>query len=439
MSSGWLFNDFEDEEGVASPTPEKLTPKKKPQKPLLGTDAENPLSVSQLNQWIKRALEAQIPSIWIEAELTDLSKPSSGHFYMTLKDAEAQIRGVMWRSTAARIPFQLKDGLTVLCFGNLDVYGPRGTYQFIVQKMQPVGIGPLQLAFQQLHAKLQAEGLFNADLKKRLPQFPRRIAFVTSPSGAAVHDFLEVLRRRWKGVHVTIIPVKVQGEGAAQEIAAGIRAAAKVRPKFDVVVVGRGGGSIEDLWSFNEEAVVRAVAACPIPTVSAVGHEIDVTLCDLAADIRALTPTEAAERILPNSDDLLDWLATYHQRATSCALQKWQMLERRLEAVASRPVLASPEELLHRRAQRLDEIQLRLEQGVASQIALSKQRLAKAVVSIEALSPLAVLRRGYSVTRQVDSREVISSIDQIEIGSTIETLLDKGSVISRVERKQPSL
>ena len=253
-----------------------------------------PLTVSQLTLRIKQTLEAEFASVWVSGELSDVSRPQSGHVYLTLKDENAQVRGVIWRSVASRLAFDLQDGQQVVCRGDIDIYPPRGVYQLIIRQVEPLGVGALQLALRKLHQRLAAEGLFDPGRKRPLPRFPRRIAFVTSPTGAAVRDFLEVLRRRWRGASVLIIPAKVQGEGAAQDLVRGIRLANSLAEPPDVLVVGRGGGSLEDLWCFNEEPVVRAIHASRIPVVSAVGHEIDVTLSDLVADVRALTPSEAA-------------------------------------------------------------------------------------------------------------------------------------------------
>ena len=253
------------------------------------------LTVSQLNEQIKDTLQDQFSHIRVVGEVSDVKRPPSGHIYLTLKDRDARIRAVIWRGTAQRFNFEFPDGQEVLCRGDIDVYPPRGDYQLIIRQMEPVGAGALQLQLRRLQQQLSSEGLFDAERKSRLPPFPRRIAFVTSPSGAAIRDFLEVAQRRWKGIHVLVIPSRVQGQGAAQELVAGISLAQQLSPRPDVLVVGRGGGSQEDLWCFNDELVVRAIAACQIPVVSAVGHEIDVTLSDLVADLRALTPTAAAE------------------------------------------------------------------------------------------------------------------------------------------------
>ncbi len=299
------------------------------------------LTVSQLTAQIKNALEGEFPSVWVVGEISNYSRPQSGHSYFTLKDDQAQIRAVMWRSTASRLKFDLADGLDVVCHGHVDVYAPRGSYQLVVDELQPKGVGALELALRKLREKLAAEGLFDPARKRKLPAFPRRIAFVTSPTGAAVHDFLQVLRRRWRGVDVLIIPARVQGDGAAQEIVAGIRLANRLSPRPDVLVVGRGGGSLEDLWSFNEEPVVRAIAASKIPTVSAVGHEIDVTLSDLVADVRALTPSEAAERIVPAAEEISVRMNAFQQRLRHAVHRRVMWLRARLDGLATPAAVSS--------------------------------------------------------------------------------------------------
>lgn len=393
-----------------------------------------PLSVTQLNQRIKNALEPMFSKVWLEGEISEITRPGSGHVYLVLKDEQSQIRAVLWRSVAERQKFQMKDGMKVLCQGKVEVYSPRGSYQFNIQSMEPKGIGALQLAFQQLHAKLSQEGLFLKERKKPIPKLPKRIGFVTSPTGAAVFDFLEVLRRRWNDVEIYIIPARVQGEGAVKDIVAGLQVAAKMRPRLDVVVVGRGGGSLDDLWTFNEEAVVRAVAACPLPTLSAVGHEIDVTLCDLAADLRALTPSEAAERVVPDSQVVAKQIASLRRQADQMMTNMLYQWERRLRELQSRPVLTRPIEGLLRREQRLDELQLRLDRALQNSLRAAKLQLQNLAASLEALNPLRVLARGYSMTCSHDG-QVLTTIEQIELGQTIQTRLTRGSIVSRVESK----
>jgi len=231
------------------------------------------LSVSELTAALKEVLEGCFPKVWVSGEISNLSRPQSGHSYFTLKDDQAQIRAVLWRTAASRVKFDVQDGMQVICQGYLDLYAPRGTYQLVIEQMLPKGMGALELALRKLRERLAAEGLFDPNRKRPLPRFPRRIALVTSPTGAAVRDFLEVLRRRWRGVDVLIIPVRVQGAGAAREIAAGIELANRLRQPIDVLVVARGGGSLEDLWAFNEEPVVRAIFASRIPVISAVGPQ----------------------------------------------------------------------------------------------------------------------------------------------------------------------
>ena len=244
------------------------------------------LSVYELTAQIKDLLENSFPAVWVSGEISNLSRPQSGHCYLTLKDERAQIRAAIWRNVAARVEFDLADGLEVICCGHLDVYAPRGSYQLIVERIEPKGMGALELALRQLREKLAREGLFDPARKRPLPRLVRRVGLVTSPTGAAIHDFLQVLGRRWRGADVLVLPTRVQGTGAAEEIAAAIGTANRLPLAIDCLVVARGGGSLEDLWAFNEEVVVRAIFASRIPVISAIGHEIDVTLSDLVADVR---------------------------------------------------------------------------------------------------------------------------------------------------------
>src|SRR6185369_5236916 len=257
------------------------------------------LTVTDLSRQIKDAVEGNFPLVWVSGVVSNCTRAGSGHIYLTLKDDGAQIRAIVWRNTAARLRFDVHDGLQVVAAGPVEVYEARGQYQLIVEQLLPQGMGPLELAYRQLCEKLAAQGLFAAERKRPLPQFPRRIALVTSPTGAAVRDMLQVITRRWRGADVVILPVAVQGTRAAAEIAAALRKVHLV-PGVDVVIAGRGGGSLEDLWAFNEEVVARAIFECLIPVISAVGHEIDVTIADLVADRRALTPSEAGELVVPH-------------------------------------------------------------------------------------------------------------------------------------------
>jgi exodeoxyribonuclease VII large subunit len=392
------------------------------------------LTVSQLSQLIEGTLESIFQSIWVSGEISEVSRPQSGHVYFTLRDETAQIRSVVWRSVASRMRFQIEDGQEVICHGDIDVYPPRGTYQLVVQKVEPQGLGALQLAFKQLQRKLEAEGLFETERKRPLPPFPRRIGFVTSPSGAAIRDFLQVAAARSRGVQVLVIPARVQGDGAAGEIARGIRLANRVLPTLDVLVVGRGGGSVEDLWCFNEEIVVRAIAASQIPVVSAVGHEIDVTLSDLAADVRALTPSDAAQRVIPSADDLKSRLGVLSRRMVSMLRSQANFARDHVEQLARSRVLRNPKSLIFDLAHRLDELDACAQRAICRRLAQSRDQLAAIACRADALSPLAVLGRGYSVTTDAETGAVLTSTDKLATGQRVRTRLASGSFESRVEQ-----
>jgi exodeoxyribonuclease VII large subunit len=391
------------------------------------------LTVSQLSEQLKATIDEQFPSVWVAGEVSNFSRPQSGHCYFTLKDETAQLRAVMWRGSAARLKMELADGLHVICRGRLDVYPPRGTYQLVVDELQPQGVGALELALRQLREKLSKEGLFDSDRKRTLPRFPKRIGVVTSPTGAAIRDFLEVLRRRWRGVHVLVFPARVQGEGATEEIVAAIRSANRAAPAVDVLIVARGGGSLEDLWCFNEEAVVRAIAASKVPTVSAIGHEIDVTLADLVADVRALTPSEAAERILPAADEMRELVTSLAARMRGALTARLLRLRAVVEAFGSRPVFARPTEGINLRARQLDDLATRLHGAARVGLRERQATLGAAAGKLESLSPLAVLGRGYSLTLDAKSGRLVDSADKLRPGQRIVTRLAKGQATSVVE------
>jgi exodeoxyribonuclease VII large subunit len=395
--------------------------------------AEPVLTVSQLSLLLKGVVEESFPSVWVAGEISNFSQPQSGHCYFTLKDEGAQIRAVLWRTTASKLKLELHDGLDVICRGRLDVYPPRGSYQLVVEQLQPKGVGALELALRQRREKLAKEGLFDARRKRRLPPFPRRIGVVTSPTGAAIRDFLQVLKRRWSGVEVLVFPARVQGDCAADEVVAGIEKANRVKPALDVLVIARGGGSLEDLWCFNEEAVVRAIAASGVPTVSAIGHEIDVTLADLAADVRALTPSEAAERVVPSAAEVSETVDAFGARLSITMSRLATHLRSRLDALASRPALARPLEAIHTRGRRVDEISLRMA-AAARNVARDRQTaLATLAGKLESLSPLGVLGRGYSLTYSEENR-LVTSAAELRPGERIITKLQRGSAVSVVEQ-----
>jgi exodeoxyribonuclease VII large subunit len=401
-------------------------------------ETAQPLSVSQLTLLIKQSLEAEFASIWVSGELSDVSRPQSGHIYLTLKDENAQVRGVIWRSVASRLSFDLQDGQQVVCRGDIDVYPPRGVYQLIIRQVEPLGIGALQLALRKLHQRLAAEGLFDPGRKRPLPRFPRRIAFVTSPTGAAVRDFLEVLRRRWRGVQVLIIPAKVQGEGAAQDLVRGIRLANALAEPPDVLVVGRGGGSLEDLWCFNEEPVVRAIHASRIPVVSAVGHEIDVTLSDLVADVRALTPSEAASLVVPAAEEVRAGLDGMRARLAAALRGRAADARSRLDALAQHRVFRRPFDRIHDLARQVDELDLRAKRAIGYQLTRNRDRLGALAARLESLSPLGVLARGYSVTQRTASGQVVTDAAALTVGDTLTSRFGRGQAISQVTEIHPA-
>jgi exodeoxyribonuclease VII large subunit len=395
------------------------------------------LTVKELTARIKDLLETTFPEVWVAGEISNFARPRSGHCYMTLKDEGAQLSAVMWRGTAARVRFDLHDGLEVICRGRLGVYPPHGKYQLIVEQIEPKGIGALELAFRQLHDKLAREGLFDPERKQPLPRFVRRIAVVTSPTGAAIRDFLEVLRRRWRGADVLVVPVRVQGEGAAEEIAAAVDVVNRLAEPVDCLVVTRGGGSLEDLWAFNEEIVVRAIFASRVPVVSAVGHEIDVTLSDLAADVRALTPSEAAERLVPDAQEILARLRQYQRRLLAALRSRSAAARTRLDTLAAHPVFRRPFERVYDYQRRLDELASRAERAVRGHVRLARRHADALAAQLDSLSPLAVLGRGYSLTRRDPDGPPIRDAGRLAIGDQLRTRFARGEAVSRVEKVEP--
>jgi len=395
------------------------------------------LSVWELTAQIKGLLETSFPTVWVAGEISNFARPQSGHCYLTLKDERAQLRAAMWRTTAVRVRFDLDDGLEVICRGRVEVYAPRGNYQLIIEHIEPRGIGALELALRQLRERLGREGLFEAARKRPLPPFVRRIAVVTSPTGAAIHDFLQVLAGRWRGADVLLLPTRVQGEGAAEEIAAAIETANRLALPIDCLVVTRGGGSLEDLWAFNEEVVVRAIFASRIPVISAVGHEIDVTLSDLVADVRALTPSEAAELVAPAAEELAAGLRQVQKRLLAALRGRIAAGRSRLDGLARHQAFRRPYRLVHDLARRLDELEMRSTRAVRQQIKLARQQTASLAARLESLSPLAVLARGYSLTQRAADGRVIRNAGELSCGEQLTTRFARGQALSRVERIEP--
>ncbi|HLN32620.1 MAG TPA: exodeoxyribonuclease VII large subunit [Gemmataceae bacterium] len=390
------------------------------------------LSIGELTRAIKGLIEEGFASVWATGEVGNLARPSSGHIYLTLKDSEAQLRAVLWRNVAMRLRFELREGLEVIVRGRMSVYAPRGEYQLVVEELQPKGVGAQELALRQLKEKLFRLGYFAPERKKPLPRFPRRIALVTSPSGAAVRDILEILARRWPAVEILICPVRVQGDGAAEEIAAAISLLNRL-DGVDAMIVGRGGGSTEDLWAFNAECVAQEIFASRVPVISAVGHEIDLTIADLVADCRALTPSEAAERIVPHREELLEGLRGLEGQLRMLLQKQLQLASRRLEDLGQRRCFRMPLEPIRDLERRLDDCAERLQRISRQRLLQIRDRLQAQAARLETLSPLNVLARGYSLTRREADETVVRSPEQVRPGDLLLTRLQHGQIRSRVE------
>lgn len=409
--------------------------------------------ISELTRRIKGTLEGEIGSVWIEGEISNLRRPASGHAYFTLKDETSQMRAVMFRTALAAVRFEIKDGQHVRGLGLVTMYEASGECQIVLSKLEPAGLGELMLRLEALKKKLAAEGLFAPERKRPLPALPQHVGIVTSPTGAAIRDILQVLDRRFANLHIVLAPVRVQGEGAAAEIAAAIDLLNQ-RGGLDVLIVGRGGGSLEDLWAFNEAIVVRAIARSRIPVISAVGHEIDWTLSDFAADVRAPTPSAAAEMVVQGKAELERRVADLRRRlglAAHTALLQWR---HRLDRAARTPGLRDPLLLLQQRQQRVDLAAVRLQKALAGLPQLVRQQVEsaarrmewaaqgrlednrRALAHVEAqlrlLNPRAVLQRGYSLTRLPDGR-ILRSAGEARPGMKLETEVADGTVRSTVD------
>lgn len=394
-------------------------------------------SVGELTRAIKELLEDAHPSVWVQGEVSNLARPASGHLYLTLKDELAPLRTVIYRGVALRMRYDLRDGMQVIARGRISVYEPRGDYQLLVEEIQPKGIGPLELAFRQLKERLSLLGYFDPAHKKPLPRYPRRVCLVTSATGSAVRDLLEVLQRRWPSMEVWICPVRVQGDGAALEIAAALAQLDRFADDLDVIILARGGGSLEDLWPFNEEAVAHAIHRSRIPVVTGIGHEDDLTIADLVADVRALTPSEAAERVAPDRGELALTLEGLRGRLHFLLARRLEQAKERLAQLADRPCLRRPVERIRDSERRLDELGERLGRAIGRRIERGRQRLESAAGRLHGLSPLAVLGRGYSLTRRLDDLSVVRRPEQLSEGDWMVTQVHGGRIVSRVEAITP--
>ena len=383
-------------------------------------------TVAQITQLIKDKLEGEplFQDLWIEGEISNWKRSSAGHCYFTIKDDQAAIQAVMWRTGAARLSFVPQDGQAVVARGHVSVYEPRGQYQLYVNTLHPTGLGSLYLEFERLKERLAAEGLFDAERKRSLPSFPACVGIVTSATGAALRDILNVLSRRWPLVKVIVSPTLVQGERAAAQIVAALHAL-YARSDVDLIIVARGGGSIEDLWPFNDEQVAQAIVSSPVPVVSGVGHEVDFTIADFVADVRAPTPSAAAEVSVPDQVEVRGQLS-----ALSSALSEWvgrtiQEARHEFEVQQGALARACPRDRIERDRQRVDEWLHRLEQVWQHRLTLSRERLSGMASRLEGLDPYAVLERGYAIVRTQDG-EVIRKVSQVAAGELISVHVSDG-------------
>ena len=434
------------------------------------------LTVSELTQKIKNLLELKFSDIWVEGEISNLRIPPSGHVYFTLKDEESQIRAVLFRMQARALRFLPEDGLHVVCRGRVSLYEKRGEYQLIIDVIEPKGIGALQLAFLQLKERLEKEGLFNKAHKKPLPMLPRRIGIITSPTGAVISDMIHIIQRRFKNIHILLYPVRVQGEGASSEIAKAIEYL-NDRMDIDVIIVGRGGGSLEDLWAFNEEKVARAIYHSKIPIVSAVGHETDYTISDFVADLRAPTPSAAAELVVREKREIKNTISYLETRLESRILQVLQRLRTNLSH--SSKILISPKKRVEGYLLRVDDLANRLsmltswtfkrsrekclyfgervnlrsplqriehlrlfvsqigkglDQNMRYTIEIQRGKVGGTMGKLESLSPLSILQRGYSITRKIPSLQILRDAALVGEGDKVEVKLYQGALFCAVER-----
>lgn len=438
------------------------------------------LSVSQLNRTARQLLETGLPMIWVEGELSNLARPSSGHIYFSLKDEQAQVRCAMFRAANQRLRFEPNAGMQVLLRARVSIYEPRGDYQLIVEHMEEAGEGLLRKRFEQLKAKLAQEGLFDESHKLSLPGIPGQIGVITSPSGAAIRDILHVLRRRYPSAAIIMYPTRVQGAGAKEEISVALKTAAQ-RAECDVLILARGGGSLEDLWAFNEESVARSIYACPIPTVTGVGHEIDFTIADLVADVRAPTPSGAAEIVVPDRKELLRELQIQTNRAGAAVRRMLLATNESLRQLGGRLTRSHPATTLQRLTQQLDDltqkliagaghnltairweigmlrrrltaaspvgqaqrrsadiatIQIRINNAMHQHLEAASKRLAVSVAGLQAVSPLATLQRGYAVVSDAKTGAIIGNANTMDKGDRIDVRLARGKLHAIVKKTQ---
>ena len=389
-------------------------------------------TVTAITRLIKNQLEESFADIWVQGEISNYTHHSSGHRYFSLKDDKAVIKAVIWRSVGEKLKFEPKPGQKVLAFGDINVYEKGGNYQLTCRRLVPVGVGELEMAFRQLYEKLAAEGLFEKERKRPIPRMANRIGIVTSPTGAAIRDIIQIARRRNRAVQLVIYPAAVQGDGAEATIKEGIEYF-NGRDDIDVIITGRGGGSLEDLWPFNTEMAVRAVVHSRIPVISAVGHEIDFTLMDYAADLRAPTPSAAAELAVWSREEFINGLQSQIKTQTAEVNRLIGDCHDSLASLLGRPVFSRPMEIVHQSRQQVDNLERLLLSRGKNNFDMHRNRLSLALARLDALSPLKILERGYSVSRNADSGSLVASVGDLSVGERIETVLVDGTAISVVE------
>ncbi len=423
--------------------------------------SEKIYSISEITRLIKANLENAFPVVWVQGEISNFHHHQSGHLYFTLKDKKCQLRAVMFRSDAGRVKFNLEDGLQVVCRGRINVYEPRGEYQLMVNSIEPKGKGALQLAFEQLKEKLRKEGLFAPEKKKPLPLLSRKIGVVTSPRGAAIIDIIRTLERRFGRAHILIFPVKVQGEGASDEIVEGIHYLG-CQPDIDVIIVGRGGGSIEDLWAFNEEKVARAIDSCPIPIISAVGHEIDFTIADFVADVRASTPSAAAEMVLDKEESFFDRIDNFEKRLTHHMQYALQVIKNQVTSLIHHRAFQNFKIRILNLGQKVDEwesrawnhmrtirqrvsvdlssaklLEEKMTHAIKNMIQIQKSRWERLSVGLDGSSPLNILKKGYTVCWKEPDNSPLQQIDKVRKEDHIIVSFFRGELTCRVKDVSP--
>jgi exodeoxyribonuclease VII large subunit len=390
-------------------------------------------SVTEITEHVKKKLDGDqiLQDLWLAGEISNWSRSRAGHCYFTVKDTGAAMRAVIWRSSVARLTFAPQDGQAVLAHGRVSVYEPQGQYQLYVDALQPTGRGELYAQFEALKARLSAEGLFDSERKRSLAPFPACIGIVTSPIGAALRDILNVLGRRWPLVQVVLAPTLVQGDRAPPQIVAALQALYK-HGDMDLIIVARGGGSIEDLWAFNDERVARAIAEAPVPVVSGVGHETDFTIADFCADVRAPTPSAAAEIAVPDQESVLGQLAITRSTLTESVLRHMGGARQRFQSLRQSLALCSPRVRIERDRQRTDDLQRRLDRACQHRVVLQQERLSGMMHRLRGLDPWATLERGYAVVRK-DSGEIVRSAAQVHSGDALTVRVADGAFAARVE------